>query len=130
MRGKTKMHAMKSVKDMRLSEWLKAELEAHNMTQTDLSRATGLKYNVINHLLKHGGTPRRKTVNSIADGLLLPRDELYRVAGILQPLSHADAQWERMKYKYLLLSLENRAKFDRLLDFELKEQRRGKASKK
>lgn len=99
------------------------------MTQADLARATGKNPTVINKLLRSVGTPIPSTVNSIADALLLPREELYRVAGFLPPLSGEGAHWERVKHKYSLLSPENQAKFEHFLDFELMEQRRGKASK-
>ncbi|MGD0613453.1 MAG: helix-turn-helix transcriptional regulator [Anaerolineales bacterium] len=130
MRGKNKMRAGKSAKDYRFSKWLKAELERRNITQVGLSRATGIRQGSINHLLWGGGTPKPDTLNAIADGLLLPREELYRVVGFLPPLSREGAHWEQIKYKYSLLSQENQAKFDRFLDFELLEQKRGKASKK
>src|SRR5271157_5694819 len=130
MRGKNKMRVGKSAVDYRFSEWLKAELERRNITQVDFCRATGQRPGTINHLLWGGGTPKPNTLNAIADGLLLPREELYRVVGFLPPLSREVAHWEQIKYKYLLLSQENQAEFDRFLDFELLEQRRGKASKK
>jgi transcriptional regulator with XRE-family HTH domain len=130
MPRKTKMPAVKSTKGSRFSEWLKAELEARDMTQADLCRALGKNPSIINKLLKCGGTPRPKTVNSIADFMFLPREELYRVAGFLPPLSREAPHWERIKYKYSLLNSKNQDKFEHLLDFELMEQRRGEDSKK
>jgi hypothetical protein len=63
----------------------------------------------------------------VADGLLLPREELYRVAGYLRPLSPKGEHWERMKYKYLRLSSKNQDTFSFDRDFELMAQRRRKA---
>lgn len=100
------------------------------MTQADLCRVLGKDPSVINRLVKCVETPRPTTVNSIADGLLLPREELYRIAGFLPPHSREGARWEQVKYKYSLLSSENQDKFDRLLDFELMQQKRRKAYKK
>ncbi|MGD0613452.1 MAG: helix-turn-helix transcriptional regulator [Anaerolineales bacterium] len=129
MRRKFKMPVTNSVKDSRFAEWLKAELRARNMTQADLCQLIGKNPSIINKLLRSGGSPRPSTVNAIADGLLLPREELYRVAGLLPTLSREGANWERVRYKYSLLSPENQAKFERFLDFEILEQRRKKASK-
>ena len=129
MRRKIKMPPLKSAKDSRFARWLKAELRARNMTQADLCQLIGKNPSIINKLLRSGGSPRPSTVNAIADGLLLPREELYRVAGLLPPLSREGANWERVRYKYTLLSPENQAKFERFLDFEVLEQRRKKSSK-
>lgn len=130
MRGKTKIPAVKSTKDMRFSKWLKAELAARNMTQADLSRATGKWSSVINKLLRVGGTPDPPTVNAIADGLLIDREEIYRALGYLPPLPRERAQLERVKFKFSRLSPENQSRFERYLDFELAEQKREKVSKK
>jgi transcriptional regulator with XRE-family HTH domain len=130
MREKTKKPVSKSNKDLRVKEWLNAELAARKMRLTDFAIAIGKRPGSINAYVQGKRNPTPSTINLIADALTLPREELYRIAGFLPPVSLEIGQWERVKYKYLLLRPKNRARVDRYIDFKLMEQKRRKALKK
>jgi transcriptional regulator with XRE-family HTH domain len=112
--------------DSKFKEWLIDELSVRKMKQTDLCIAIGIRPGSLNLYVKGKRNPTPSTINLIADALTIPREELYRAAGFFPPVSLEIGYWERVKYKYFLLTPENRARVDRYLDFELEEQKRGK----
>ena len=84
------------------SEWLQFELDKRGWNQGDLMRASGLRRSVISNLINERRNPGKITCQAIAHGLNLPKDTVYRAAGLLDEITAQDKVIEiivyRMKY--------------------------------
>lgn len=76
---------MRSPVDNGFGDWLAKILEERDLSQADLARATRRSRAAISSLIsgKRGVGP--SLASSIADALKIPREEVYREAGLLPP---------------------------------------------
>lgn len=65
------------------SEWLQAEVDKRNWSQSDLARAADLNRAVINKLLNGKSHPQPATLEAISRALKIPVEIAYRAAGLL-----------------------------------------------
>lgn len=87
------------------SEWLQDELERQGLTQADLVRSSGLSTAQISRILNMRSEPSKDALISIAYGLHLPPEIVFRAAGLLPDLpSPRDAAEEILGYKLQELS--------------------------
>lgn len=65
--------------------WLKAELDSHGWTQSDLSRMSGLSTGAISNVISGQRKPGVDFVLAVARTLRVSPEDLYRRAGLLPP---------------------------------------------
>jgi len=70
--------------------WLQEELNKRDMSQADLSRASGLTTAGIAYLINGRRNAGEDAVNKIARALKLPPETVFRAAGLLPPVSEID----------------------------------------
>ncbi|MBX3005979.1 MAG: helix-turn-helix transcriptional regulator [Anaerolineales bacterium] len=68
---------------MSFSEWLSAEMQKRDWSQSDLARASGLRRATISNVLNRVRQPGTAVLHALARGLDLPLDLVYRKAGLL-----------------------------------------------
>lgn len=99
---------MFTVANIEFSEWLRAEIEKRGMTQADLARAAGVSKPHVSLVLNGERNPGMDFLEGVAKALRLPIDEVYRVAGILPPVTKADALTELGTHLLKQLPVEDR----------------------
>jgi len=78
------------------SDWLLAELEKREWSQSDLARRAKVSNAAISDVLSGRRNVGRNLAASIAEGLKLPIEDVYREAGILPKAKEtAQDQWVR-----------------------------------
>ena len=65
------------------SEWLLAELNNRQWTQSELARVAGLSRAVIHKLINGKTYPQPDTLQAIARAFKMPVESVYRTAGLL-----------------------------------------------
>jgi transcriptional regulator with XRE-family HTH domain len=65
------------------SEWLQAEMDKRDWSQSDLARSADLNRAVINKLLNGKSHPQPPTLGAISRALKIPIEITYRAAGLL-----------------------------------------------
>lgn len=89
------------------SEWLLEQLNETGMSQSELARQSGLSRQVISSWINQTRTkPDDASLQSLARGLHLPIETVYRAAGILPP-EHERAELSE-EFAYLLDQLDQR----------------------
>lgn len=81
-------------------EWLKEELENRGISQYAFGKMIGVTSTHINHLINNRRKPSADMLESIARGLHLPQEEVFRRAGILPPISPKSEQKEKLIYLF------------------------------
>ncbi len=66
-------------------DWLQDEMNKRDISQAELSRLTGITPAQISRIMSDSRGVGEKTIRSIADGLRIPIDEVFRAAGLLPP---------------------------------------------
>src|SRR5512138_682659 len=87
------------------SEWLQAEMDKRDWSQSDCARAAELNRAVINKLLNGKCKPQPTTLLAIARGFKIPVEIAYRAAGLL-PLG-ADQDDTTAEALYLFNSIQS-----------------------
>ena len=72
------------------SEWLQAEMDKRDWTQSDLARNADLNRAVINKLLNGKSHPQPATLEAISRALRIPIEITYRAAGLLPTTADND----------------------------------------
>lgn len=80
------------------SEWLQAEMNKRDWSQSDCARAADLNRAVINKLLNGKCKPQPATLAAIARAFKLPVETAYRAAGLLPPSADRDDTIEQLTY--------------------------------
>ncbi len=105
---------------MGFSNWLIAELNARNWSQSELSRQADLTRAAISNYVS-GQNPNADAMRKIAKAFKLPPEIVFRAAGILPPA--VDDPWaEEMAHKINQLTGSRREMAERLLNTLLDEQ--------
>jgi len=80
-------------------EWLLDVLKKKELSQSDLSRLSGLSRGTISNIVS--GTRGRgpESVAAIARALKIPEDDVFRAAGLLNTKSNEDPWVKEMAYK-------------------------------
>lgn len=65
------------------SEWLAAEMQKREMSQSDLARASNLKRATVSNVLNRVRQPGTYVLKALAKGLDMPLDLVYQKAGLL-----------------------------------------------
>lgn len=77
---------MYTIVDMNFSDWLLAQLNERNWSQSEFGRQTGLTRQAIGNYLS-GRTPDEAALRKIARALKLPIELVFEKAGLLPPKS-------------------------------------------
>ncbi len=80
------------------SEWLQAEMDKRDWSQSDCARAADLNRAVINKLLNGKCKPQPSTLTAIARAFRIPVETAYRAAGLLPPSADHDDTIEQLTY--------------------------------
>lgn len=105
------------------SNWLQTQLTKRDWSQADLSKRSGLHRAIISKVLLGSSTPTPETLESIARGLDVPIEQVFRAAGILPPAPETDEMIESLNHKINALTPGARAIAERLLDALLEEDK-------
>lgn len=82
------------------SEWLQAEMDKRDWSQSDCARAAELNRAVINKLLNGKCKPQPSTLVAIARAFKIPVEIAYRAAGLLPPSVDHDDTIEQLMYVF------------------------------
>lgn len=105
-------------------QWLLGILEERELSQSDLSRMAGISRGTLSNIISGNRGRGFKSLAAIAKALKIPREQIYRAAGLLPPSVNIDEQIEIMVEKASGLPEEDR---DAVLKFiEILENRRKK----
>lgn len=104
------------------SEWLQNELDKREWKQADLVHASQLSRSIISKILLGESQPQPETLQSIARGLRLPADLVFRKAGLLPPAVDVDEVAEAIAHKIMLLPPEERQEILDILQVKLDRQ--------
>ena len=104
-------------------KWLLQELENRDMSQSELSRLSGLSRGTLSNLIS--GTRGRgpDSIEAIARAFKMPPEQVFRVAGLLPPKPDEDAWVEEQAHKLSLLTPGKRPMMSKLLDAMLEEDK-------
>jgi transcriptional regulator with XRE-family HTH domain len=80
------------------SEWLQAEMDKRDWSQSDCARAADLNRAVINKLLNGKCKPQPSTLAAIARAFKIPVEIAYRAASLLPPNPERDDTIEQLTY--------------------------------
>lgn len=80
------------------SDWLQAELNSRDWSQSDLGRAAGLGRGSVSNLINNVRKPGPEICQSIARALGYPPEIVYRAAGILPPEIKQNELRRRINY--------------------------------
>ena len=89
--------------------WLQDQIDKRNWSQSDLARFAGLNRAVINKALNSQSKPAVETLESIARGLKLSPEVVFRAAGLLPPQTDEDPWVEEMSHNLGKLTGARRA---------------------
>lgn len=92
--------------DKTFAQWLQDQLQAHNMSQAELARRSGLTGAMISLLASGKREPGLDTIKGIARALKLPVEIVYRAAGLLPP--KADESVTSEELQHLVSQLDER----------------------
>lgn len=109
-------------------DWLLAELEKREWSQTYLADRIGLTRQAISNMINRGTIPNHETCLDIAEAFHIDPQEVYRRAGLLPPKSPHEEHIERIYYKLSKLEDDDRKQVEEYIEFML--QRNEGAGKK
>lgn len=69
----------------KFSEWLDAQMQAKNLSQSQLAKRAGVTRSAINGILREARGPGVDLLQGLARALDIPIEEVYRAASILPP---------------------------------------------
>ena len=75
---------------LRFAEWLQAEMDKREWSQSDCARGADLNRAVINKLLNRKSKPQPATLVALARAFKIPVETAYRAAGLLPPSPDGD----------------------------------------
>lgn len=82
------------------SNWLLSQLSQRNMSQSDLARLTGLTRQTISYYVSgKSKEPDRDALLEIARVFKLPKETVYRAAGLIDQKSESDPWAETMVHR-------------------------------
>ena len=99
------------------SDYLIMEMNKRGWSQADLARASNLSTAVISNLINEKRNPGRITCQSIARGFRLPKEEIYRTAGLLDEITAQDKVIEIIVYRMKYLTDRQLDEVMRYIDF-------------
>jgi transcriptional regulator with XRE-family HTH domain len=112
-------------------DWLETELRKRNMRPSDLARKADLDKGIISRTLNRERHPSAETLISIARGLSLPHEAIFRAAGLLPATLKADDTLRRIEHLYHTLEdPDNKQKALEFLEFLQTSEERGNHDKK
>lgn len=96
-------------------EWLEGKLREKNLIPFDITKRTGLSSAQVSRILSGERSPGVDALIAIADALRLPREEVFRAAGLLND-KNKDAVIEVLAYRISLLPEPQQKFIDALIE--------------
>lgn len=78
--------------------WLQREMGKRRWDPKDFQEETGLKRQTIYNYLHRGRIPNAEAIEKIAKAFKIAKEEVYRAANLLPPLSEADELDEKIRH--------------------------------
>jgi transcriptional regulator with XRE-family HTH domain len=78
--------------------WLLGEMEKRGWSQSELARQTNLRPGTIGNIINGRRGRGIDSLNAIADALKVPRETVYREAGVLRPGARVDQEIEEITH--------------------------------
>ena len=88
------------------SQWLLDEIERRRMSYTEVGRLGGISHARISQVIA-GEAPGKRFCRAIARAFRIPPEEVFRRAGILEPLPPTEEELELLRYLFNNLSEED-----------------------
>jgi transcriptional regulator with XRE-family HTH domain len=96
------------------SDWLNKQLIDRELSQAALARLSGLSRGTISNLINNVRNPGPDVLEAISIGLKLPKESVYRAAGLLDARPSGNGRFEELKYLYAQLPDRDQAE---IIDF-------------
>ena len=106
------------------SDYLIMELNKRGWSQADLARASRLSTAVISNLINNKRNPGKTTCSAIAHAFRVPKEEVYRAAGLLDEIIARDKVMEILAYRASLLDARQLDELLKYADFIRERDRR------
>jgi len=81
---------------MLFGSWLAVQLKLQGITQTELAERIGVQPPQVSRIISGQRSPTVDLLISISDALRIPREETFRMAGILPPVPDVDKLVEQI----------------------------------
>jgi len=107
---------------MEFTEWLYKELDKRGWSQYDLAKMVGVTQAHINHILRNRRNPGNDFLEGVARAFRMPKEEIFRIAGILPKKPENDFDFTEYAYKYKLLTEENKTFINDMIGIMLDKQ--------
>lgn len=72
------------------ADWLRVQLRERGWSESELARRAGVSRSAINLITNEKTSPGYEVASGIADAFGLRREDVFRIAGLLPPLSEAE----------------------------------------
>jgi len=119
--------------DTTFGEWLKEQLKAQHITQSELAGKVGVQPPQISRIISGERGPTTDLLIKIGDALRIPRAVVFSAAGIM-PIALEDDEWDqRIKHLLNMFPLEEKKKIIKRLELEAQfyeQQRPAKSANK
>lgn len=104
-----------------LSDYINAKLHARGMKKADLARAASLSPSQVTRIMNQSSKPSQEALIAIARALGVPREEIFRMAGVLPPVPVTKEYQDKLLYKVSLMTEHQKEIFLSMADYVLKE---------
>jgi transcriptional regulator with XRE-family HTH domain len=93
--------------EISFSDWLREQLKERGWNQAELSRRSGISQPHITKALNGERNFGEQSIKAIAEALQFPPEKVFRIAGILPPISKERSQLGELTYLINLLDDNN-----------------------
>ncbi len=115
---------------MDFSDWLLQEMNKHNWSQADLSRASGVDRQVIsNYINRRRTNPDPDVLAALAKGLNLSPITIYRKAGLLPDTDSKEIRFDDWKDILEKISSEDEAELRQIAEMKIRRREKEQALK-
>jgi transcriptional regulator with XRE-family HTH domain len=109
-------------------DWLKQIREAKTLTQSELARRSKLNRAVINKIESGQSIPVVETLIALSVGLDLPKEQVLRAAGLLDPVAETEQVNEEILYLLSDVTQQDREEILELLRIKADRNRKSQKS--
>jgi transcriptional regulator with XRE-family HTH domain len=98
---------MSSSPDHAFVAWLETELAQRRWSYNQLARRAGISHSMLSRV-RAGAIPSWSACHAIAGAFDLPPEQVFRQAGLLEPIPNEQAEYEELRRLLSQLSAEDR----------------------
>lgn len=111
------------MRSLGFGEWLREQLKQNGMSQAELSHLSGVSEAQISRVIS-GSNAGEKFCRSVAKGLKLPPETVFRAAGLLDALPKDEADFEEWRHLLAQLPEEEREELYQIARLKIDRQNR------